>query len=61
MSDVKKVVLKQMGSGEEEYRGDRKYKVVQTENTLFEEIGKVIDRDGVRKLMSKPNTKVVVK
>ena len=69
MSNVKKVVLKQnsiMGgcsnkSGKTFLYKDRDYEVVGLENTIGYEIGEVLSKDDVRRLICKPNMKVVIR
>ena len=67
MNNFKKVVLKQHGNSgsymkyENHSTKDRDYEVVGLENTIGYEIGEVLSKDDVQRLICKPNMKVVVK
>ena len=63
MNNLKKVVLKQSGiiGGRSNEIKDRDYEVVGLENTIGYEIGEVLSKDDVQRLICRPNMKVVVK
>ena len=63
MNNLKKVVLKQNGimGGSSHNIKDRDYEVVGLENTIGYEIGEVLSKGDVQRLICRPNMKVVVK
>jgi len=63
MNNLKKVVLKQNGmmGGRSNEIKDRDYEVVGLENTIGYQIGEVLSKDDVQRLICRPNMKVVVK
>ncbi len=63
MNNLKKVVLKQSGimGGRSNEIKDRDYEVVGLENTLGFEIGEVLSKVDVQRLICRPKMKVVIK
>ena len=70
MSNVKKVVLKQSRKKKMDgvpvplpvgHPANRSYEVVGLENTIGYEIGEVLSKDDVQRLICKPSMKVVIK